>query len=66
MYLLAFLLHNFRRVRTIEEFAFEQLHSNYSEDELEKNIYDHNVQHILQGIHHAVKYGLWDKEKDHL
>lgn len=45
-------------VCAVEEATLEQLHSHNGEDEHEEHVDDQNVQHILQGVHHAVKHCL--------
>ncbi len=55
-------------IGTVEETAFEELHSHHSKDEHEQHVDNEDVQHILQRVHHTVKDSLKiDKtEKRHI
>lgn len=60
----AVLLQNFGLIRAIEEFALEELHGDYSEDEHEEDVDDEDVQHVLERIHNTVKHCLeYEEEK---
>lgn len=54
----AVLLQNFGLVGAEEEFALEELHSDYSEDEHKEDVDDEDVQDVLQRVHNTVKYCL--------
>ena len=49
---------NFGLIGAVEEFAFEELHSDYSEDEHEEDVDNEDVQDVLQGVHNTVKHCL--------
>ena len=48
----------FRLVRAVVEAALEQLDCDDGEDELEQHVDDHDVHHVLERVHHAVKHRL--------
>lgn len=52
------MLELFGVISAVIEFAFEQLHGNYGEDELEQDEDDENVEHVLQRVDHAIEHGL--------
>lgn len=45
-------------VCAVEKLALEELDSNDSEDEHEKDVDNEDIQHVLQGVHHTVEHGL--------
>lgn len=45
----------FALVRTIEEFAIEQLYGDYGENKLEQYVHDENVDDIFQRINDAIE-----------
>lgn len=45
----------FALVRTIEEFAIEQLYGDYGENKLEQYVHDENVDDVFQRIYDAIE-----------
>jgi len=56
--ILALVCSVFGLVGTVVEASFEQLDGDDSKDELEQHVDDHDVHHILERVHHAVKHRL--------
>lgn len=54
----AVLLQAFGLVGAVEELPFEELHGDDGEDEHEEHVDDEDVEHVLQGVHHAVEHRL--------
>ena len=46
-------------VGAVEELSLEKLDGDDGENKLEERVHDQNVEHVLQGVHHAVEHGLW-------
>ena len=59
--ILAFFFSQLGCIRTVKEFALEELDSYHGEDELEQHVDYHDAQNVLQRIHHAVKDRLQDE-----
>ena len=49
---------------TVEEFSIKQLDGNDCKDEVEEEVHDEDVEHILQRVDHTVKHCLerWKKK----
>ena len=56
--LLALISGGFGLVGAVEEATAEELNGDDSEDELEEDVHDENVGHVLQRVYHAVKHRL--------
>lgn len=55
---MTFMSEFFGLVCAVEEFSVEELYSNYTEDELEQEVYDQYVEYVFQGVHDAIEYCL--------
>ena len=55
---LALVLGGLGLVGAVEEPAAEELNGDDGEDELEEDVHDEDVGHVLQRVHHAVKHRL--------
>ena len=56
--LLAVFFEHLRCVGAVEEFSFEQLDADDSEDELKQRVDDQDIDNVLERVEHAVKYSL--------
>ena len=49
----------FGGIGAVEEFATIELHGDHSEDELEEQIDDENVEHVFEREYHTVEHRLY-------
>jgi len=57
---LTLFLREFPFISTEPKLAIKQLDCNDSEDKLEEDVDNKNVEHILQRSHHTIKHGLFE------